>query len=101
LVGGVDDAVIKFTLWLRQHFHEVVPPFTSSNSYQSDEGVLNILEVQSLMHRLLHLYIGEQTDSYHRVNVDYQEHQAANIYEGRDRVDESSEDYLQLFEVPE
>lgn len=53
------------------------------------------------MHRLLHLDVREQTYANHSVNVDYQEHQAANVDQRRQRVDEGSKDYLQLFQIPE
>jgi len=58
---------------------------------------LNVLEVQPLVHWLLHLYVSEEAYSYHSIDVNYKEHQAAHVDKRREGVDESGKDNLELF----
>jgi hypothetical protein len=46
------------------------------------------------MHGPLHLNVSKQVDSDDCINVDDQEHKHANVDEGREGVEEGSEDYL-------
>jgi hypothetical protein len=94
-------ALVVAGIFLGKGFHEVVPTVARGDLDERHERCEGRLKVEELVHGRVMFYFGEKVDCDYRVDIDYEEHETANVHEGPDGFEKGRDDHLHLSHASE